>query len=122
MKNIFKYEKLNKWLIIIMDIVLIMLGFYGAFMLRYGFNPPIRNYQPYINLIPWIILFSFIYINIYDLSEIIKKRIYDMGISVFLSLMMLQITTIVLTFIFRGFAFPRSVFIISFILQFILLM
>ena len=33
MKNIFKYEKLNKWLIIIMDIVLIMLGFYGAFML-----------------------------------------------------------------------------------------
>ncbi len=122
MKNILRFKKLNKWLIIITDIVLIILGFYGAFMLRYDFKPPIRNYEPYINLLPWIILFSFIYISIYDLSDIIRKRISDMGISVFLSLLMLQTTTIVLTFIFRGFAFPRSVFLISFILQFILLM
>ena len=122
MNKIFKFEKLNKWLIIIIDIAIIIFGFYGAFMLRYGFKPPIKNYEPYINLIPWIILFSFIYINIYDLSEIVKKRISDMGISVFLSLLMLQTTTIVLTFIFRGFAFPRSVLLISFILQFILLM
>ncbi len=122
MKNILRFKKLNKWLIIITDIVLIILGFYGAFMLRYDFKPPIRNYEPYINLIPWIILFSFIYISIYDLSDIIRKRISDMGISVFLSLLMLQTTTIVLTFIFRGFAFPRSVLLISFVLQFILLM
>jgi exopolysaccharide biosynthesis polyprenyl glycosylphosphotransferase len=122
MKNILKFKKLNKWVIAIMDIGLIMLGFYGAFMFRYGFEPPARNFEPYINLIPFIILFSFIYINIYDLSEVIKKRISDMGISIFLSLILLQITTVVLTFIFRGFAFPRSVFIISFVLQFLLLM
>src|SRR5690554_5338102 len=121
MKMIFKLKKLNKWLVNIIDMGLFVLVFYSSFMLKFDFNPPSKNFEPFIRLIPLIILFAFVYVNIYDLTEIRKKRMVDLGISIFLSLMMLHITTMALTFVFRGFAFPRSIFLISFILQFVLL-
>src|SRR5690554_5069209 len=122
MKNILKFKKLNRWIINIMDMGFILIGFYGAFLFKFGWDPPAKNFQPFIRLLPFIILFSFIFINIYDIVETVKKRISDMGVSVFLTLMMLHITTMALTFIFRGFAFPRSIFILSFVLQFFMLM
>ena len=121
MKNFLKLKKLNKWLIAAIDIIIILLGFYIAFVLKFDFNPPQRNFQPFIRLIPFIILFSFILISIYEMSSIERKRVVDISISIFISLIMLHVTTMALTFIFRGFAFPRSIFIIAFALQFVLL-
>lgn len=121
MKNILKFKKLNHWIIVMIDIGLILLGFYGAFLFKFGWDPPAKNFDPFIRLVPFIMLFAFIFINIYDIAETIKKRISDMGISIFLTLLMLHITTMALTFIFRGFAFPRSIFILSFALQFFML-
>ncbi|RBP37821.1 sugar transferase [Garciella nitratireducens] len=119
MKKFLKLKKLNKWIIIIIDILIILLGFYIAFMLKFDFNPPKRNLQPFIRLIPFIIAFSFVFINIYDIASVERRRVVDMGISIFISLVILHVITMALTFIFRGFAFPRSIFMIAFTLQFL---
>lgn len=121
MKEILKLKQLNRWIINIMDIGFIVLGFYLSFMIKFGLNPPARNISPFIQLIPFIIIFSFIYINIYNLTTIGKKKMMDIGISIILSLILVHITTMALSFMFRGFAFPRSIFAIAFILQGILL-
>src|SRR5699024_4834675 len=122
MTKIFKLKKLNKWLLNIVDIGLILIGFYLAFMIKFDFDPPVRNFKPFLRLIPFIVFFAFIYINIYDISETRKKKMADMETSIVIAIILLHMTTMATTFIFSVFAFHRSIFIIAFVLQFFGLM
>ena len=82
MKNILKFKKLNRWIINIMDMGFILIGFYGAFLFKFGWDPPAKNFQPFIRLLPFIILFSFIFINIYDIVETVKKDFGHGGLGI----------------------------------------
>jgi len=50
------------------------------------------------------------------------KTISEIAFSMVLALMLLQFLTVVSTFFYRHFAFPRSIFIIAFFIQFLLLL
>jgi exopolysaccharide biosynthesis polyprenyl glycosylphosphotransferase len=126
-KGMFKMGKnykrrFSNIIIAFIDILLINLGIAIAFWLRFGFQLPNFNLDPYLRLIPWISLSALIILYMFDLyTDWRRKSIHDLIYSLFLSVATLTIFTMVFTFWDRGFAFPRSVIFIAFFVQVILL-
>lgn len=115
-------SKENKWfylLQIIIDLVLVNLGFYIGFMIRFGGGSYGNYLQPYAELIPWISLITLIFFQVYGVFKCGDKPLLETIYSAFLSLIFINIVTMALTFFNRGFSFPRSIFAIAFILQLI---
>lgn len=103
------------------DIALIILGYFLAFWIRFGFQPPAVNLQPYLRLLPLIVLLALILFNVYGLYRLERKSIADVMFSLILALFLLGIFTMAASFFFRAFAFPRSVFLLGAFMQFLLL-
>jgi exopolysaccharide biosynthesis polyprenyl glycosylphosphotransferase len=115
-------RRFSNLIIAFSDILLINLGIAIAFWLRFGFQLPDFNIEPYIRLIPWISLSALIILYMFDLyTDWRRKGIHDLIYTLILSISTLTMLTMVLTFLDRGFAFPRSVILIAFIVQSILL-
>lgn len=108
-------------LVILVDIVLINVGYYLAFLIKFNFNPPRFNISPYIEIIPFIILAGLLYFDLYGLLSVFSKSLYDTIYSLFFALGFLCLTTIAITYFNQGFSFPRSVLLIAPIIQFMLL-
>lgn len=102
--------------IMIIDAILINLGYFLAFKLKFV-EIPVTNYQDYVRLIPWISVLTVIFFRIYGLYDLKRKNLTDIFFSTVLSASMIMVFTMALTFLFRGFAFPRSVFAIGAILH-----
>lgn len=120
-RTFFKFKKLNKAIMILVDLALIIIGFYLAFLFKFKFEIPQRNIQPFITLIPVIALLTLVYFDIYGLLTLGRRKYIDTVFSLAIAIFMISISTMALTFIFRGFAFPRSVFFIGFFIQLLLL-
>lgn len=120
-KNYKKESKLFYGIQIIVDILLVNLGFYTAYLYRFGGQMTSENIDPYLNLIPLISLTAFIFFNTFGVFRWAHKPLIDTVYSVFLSLIFIEITTMAMTFFNRGFSFPRSIFFISFAIQLIYL-
>jgi len=103
-------------IMIIIDAVLINLGYFLAFKLKFV-DIPLTNYQAYVRLIPWIVLLTIIFFRIYGLYDLKRKNFADIFFSTTLAVIMIMVFSMALTFFFRGFAFPRSVFAIGAILH-----
>ncbi|MDN5301093.1 MAG: hypothetical protein PWQ60_607 [Thermoanaerobacteraceae bacterium] len=106
--------------IALIDAFLVNLGYYLAFQFRFE-NIPAANFADYVKLIPWIIITAFIIFKIYGLYDIERKTFTELLFTVILSLIMIMVFTMALTFFYRGFAFPRSVFAIGAVIQVILI-
>lgn len=119
--KIIKFYKTNKLITIILDIGLIFLGFYLSYLVKFNFNIPKRNIEPFITVLPIIALFTVLYFSIYGLLSVRRKTGLDTILSLAISLIMISLSTMAVTFIYRGFAFPRTVFLIAFFFQIILL-
>ncbi|MGE5458851.1 MAG: sugar transferase [Methanobacterium sp.] len=113
-------DKLNKALIAGMDIIIYLASFILAGLLRYGSLFPAENMDDFLVMVPWYILVFILLAAIYNLySEYIK---YDEIVASIICIILLtSIVNLALSFILRQFAIPRSVILISSILQFILL-
>lgn len=123
MKSYIKnYHKLSKFFVVLMDILLVHAGYIIAYIIKFNFTFPEKNFMPYYTLIPQITLFTLVLLNIYGLYTITMKTISEIAFSLGLALMLLQFLTVVSTFFYRHFAFPRSIFIIAFFVQFLLLL
>lgn len=112
--------KENKWFYfiqIIIDLILVNLGFYIGFMVRFRESNFVDYLQPYTELIPWISLIALIFFQIYGVFKCGGKSLLETIYSAFLSLIFINIVTMALTFFNRGFSFPRSIFAIAFVLQ-----
>src|SRR5690554_5261799 len=118
----YKDSKISKIIISIIDVLLVNLGYYLTFLIRYGFNPADRNLYAYINIIPYISIVIFIFFSIYGVSLTENHNFQDKFYSIGISLLMINIFTVAIAFFLRSFAFPRSVLIISYFMQFIILM
>ncbi|HLR20772.1 MAG TPA: sugar transferase [Tissierellaceae bacterium] len=105
----------------VLYIVFVILGFYLAFLIRFDMNPPVRNIEPYFSNIPYMIIASIIIFYIYDIVSTLKKTLLENALIIALSLIVIDIVTIAIAFLNRGFAFPRSVFILGYIIQFLLI-
>jgi len=110
----------SKWfklLQISMDVGIIIIGYRLAFFVRFGFDAPQRNIEPFYRLMPFIILVSILFFHVYLSEEDDSKSYFDRVYFSVVSIAMIQFATVTLSFFIRGFAFPRSVILISAALQ-----
>ncbi len=105
----------------VVDSILIIFSVYLAFMIKFNFHPPSFNIEPFINIIPFIIISYLIFMYVFGLNDILKKGTGEIIYSITLTIIALFITTAFITFFARGFAYPRSVLIISSFIQYFLL-
>jgi exopolysaccharide biosynthesis polyprenyl glycosylphosphotransferase len=105
----------------ILYIGFVLIGFYLAFLLRFNMNPSPHNIQPYFDSIPYIIVATLVIFYIYNIISTIKKSLFENAVIIFISLLLINIATIAIAFFNRGFAFPRSIFLIGFVIQFLLI-
>jgi exopolysaccharide biosynthesis polyprenyl glycosylphosphotransferase len=103
------------------DVLLVVASIYLAFMLKFDFNPPDMNYQPFTKIAPLLVIVYLIFMYVFGLSDILKLSIGETAFSIFLAVLALLFATTFITFFARGFAYPRTVLIYSTILQFIFL-
>ncbi len=99
----------------------VVIGFYLAFLIRFDMNPAVVNSEPFYENIPYMVLLSIVVFYLYDIVSTIKKSLFENAIIIVLSLAIIDILMMAIVFFNRGFAFPRSVFFIGFLVQFILI-
>ncbi|NLW24784.1 MAG: sugar transferase [Clostridia bacterium] len=112
-----EFSNLKKILICVLDLFLINLAYILAFYIRFDFSLPKTNFDPYVTIIPFISLLALVLINVYGLLSVVRKSRFEIVYSIALTVVIITISGMALTFFFRGFAFPRSVFLISAVLQ-----
>ena len=120
-KFILRFSKINKLFITLIDLGLIVLGVYLSFALKFGFIIPERNFDPFISLIPTLLIISLCFFNVYGLFTIGRKTYTETFFSLVVAVFMITVTSVATTFFLRGFAFPRAIFITSYFLNLILL-
>jgi exopolysaccharide biosynthesis polyprenyl glycosylphosphotransferase len=117
-----KHSKLQILLLALSDILLINFGFAAAFVMRFGFDLPDYNLDPYLTLVPWLSIITLIVFYMFDLyASWRRKNIYNLVYAVVISVFILMMITMALAFWYRGFAFPRSVLSITVVVQIALL-
>ncbi|AJA47775.1 UDP-N-acetylgalactosamine-undecaprenyl-phosphate N-acetylgalactosaminephosphotransferase [Clostridium pasteurianum DSM 525 = ATCC 6013] len=121
MKKNTSLTNLYELLFTIVDIILVILAIYLSYMIKFNFNPPKFNYDPFIITAPFTIIIYLIFMYVYGLSDLIKQSIGEIIYSVFLTIIMLCISTMAVTFFLRAFSYPRMVILYSSIIQIILL-
>ncbi|MCT4593977.1 MAG: sugar transferase [Anaeromicrobium sp.] len=117
-KTLKKESKLFHIVQAIIDIALVNLGFYMAFILRFEKGGITGHIEPYIEIIPLISLTAIIFFYVYGVFKCGEKSYIETVYSTFLSLVFVIITSMALAYFNRGFHFPRSIFLIGFLLQF----
>lgn len=112
-----KDGRVFKLIQILIDVALVNLGFYCAFLFRFDFNPSPDNIRPFFEIIPFISIFTLLIFSIYGVFSMIKYTMIENIYSIILSVTIIDITTVATTFFTRGFGFPRSIFIIGWFIQ-----
>ncbi|GFZ30516.1 sugar transferase [Clostridium zeae] len=103
------------------DAVLVVFSVYLSFLIQFKSTPPDYNFNPFINIIPFIVIAYLIYMYVFGLGDLLKKSVTETIYSIGLTVAALFITTAGITFFARGFAYPRMVLVISTIVQFVIL-
>lgn len=116
-----KLKRTYKVIILTIDLLIIMLSYIFAYLIKFNGELPAFNFNPFLNAIPYILVASIIYLDIFKVLSFFRKSIYDVLKSVGSVAALLGITTIAVTYMLQGFSFPRSVLIITPAIQFILL-
>lgn len=113
-------KKFLKAVSLIADIGLILLAYIAAFLLRYD-EIPARNWDSFISLAPWIVALATFFLSISGIYSINRTLIWDMVRSLFVYMTLLSALTMSISFLFREFALPRSVILISYLLSILFL-
>jgi len=110
--------RLYEFLVYFIDVVIVILSIYLTFMIKFNFNPPSFNYDSFVLIAPWIVISYLVLMFVFGLSEILKQSLGETIYSVFLTIIALMFFTAFITFFLRGFSYPRTVLILSTIIQF----
>lgn len=104
-------------LLVLVDVILVNAGMLGAFWLRFGRNIPDYNLEPFVAIVPWLSVATvvmFLSLGLYERQHLdfgsLLRKILVAVVGVFL-------VSVTVTFWLRGFAFPRSVLVLGFLLQ-----
>ena len=116
-----KAEKFYKVLIILIDLALINLAIVVAFLIKFNFDLPEFNFNPYIAAAPYITIAALILMDVYGLMNFYRKTFTETLTSIVFIVVLLSIITVAITYFKQGFSFPRSVLLLSPVLQFGLL-
>lgn len=123
--NYLKDIKKDGYIIKIIEEVLyisfVLLGFYLAFLLRFEMNPSVYNTKPFYDNILYIVISSIVVFYLYNIVSTIKSTLFENALIIAISLVIIDMSVIAIIFFNRGFSFPRSVFLLGFIIQFTLI-
>lgn len=109
--------------IMIADVLVINLGIILAYLIRFRMELPIYNFRPYMEMCIWISLGSLFILNMYQLYSVsARTRWEDQFYSIVIAVTLIMMLSISLTYISANFAFPRSVFLLSGLLQVFLML
>jgi FlaA1/EpsC-like NDP-sugar epimerase len=98
----------------------IYLAFLIAFKLRFGDTIPTKNYNAYMDLIPYISIFAVLLFQMYNLyTNQLKRRIDEIFYTFIPATFIIVLFVGTLTYLTHSLAFPRSVFLISFPVLFV---
>jgi exopolysaccharide biosynthesis polyprenyl glycosylphosphotransferase len=112
--------KINIMLVAIIDISIYVIAFFLSFYLRYGWDLPEYNLNNFYYMLPWFVIVFVILLIVYNLYSIYIK--FDEILASLVCIVFLTgIINISLSFLFRQFAVPRSIFIISGVMQLLFL-
>lgn len=103
------------------DVLLVNIAIIVAFLIRFQGDLPGYNIQPYVVMIPFISVFAALLFNFYGLYHTSNKKWSEVFASLIISLTLLMVLTICISYMIQGFSFPRSVFFIGALMQVILL-
>lgn len=105
----------RKFTIIFVDLFLVFIAYILAFHLRYEeiFE---ENWSAFLALVPWILLIALFCILMYELYSVDRKSKWDIIRNVFVASTLMMFFTMAASFLFREFALPRSVILISYII------
>ena len=115
-----KSIRTRKFMIIFVDLLLVFLAYIFAFHIRYR-TILAENWSAFLALVPWILLIALFCIMMYELYLVDRKSQWDIIRNVFVASTLMMFFTMAASFLFREFALPRSVILISYIIGNILL-
>ncbi|HAP93024.1 MAG TPA: sugar transferase [Desulfotomaculum sp.] len=105
------------YLLAVGDLLLVVAGFFLAFSVRFPKEVPVVNWQPFIQIAPWVGIATLILFAGLGLYGNRHNGLTLMLRGVITGIVGVMIVTMALTFWFRGFAFPRSVLILAALIQ-----
>ncbi len=110
------------FLIMLADAVLINCCIVLAYLIRFKLTLPDFNFRPYMELFIWISLGGIFFLNLYHLYSVsARTRWDDQFYSIVLAVTLTMMYSVTLTYISANYSFPRTVFVISGVLQVIFL-
>ncbi|MFD2370802.1 sugar transferase [Brevibacillus sp. GCM10020057] len=114
--------KLRLFLLALLDAGLLNACYVISFLFRFSLDVPFRNVQPYLTLFPWISIFCFVAFYMFDLySNWKRKSLHHLLYTIFLAVLLVMVLTMSLTYLGKGFSFPRSVILFATFLQMLVL-
>lgn len=122
MKNKIVLTNFYEFLFILIDVLLVVFSIYVSYVLKFNtLMPPMFNFEPFIKNAPFIVAFYLVFMYIYGLTDTLKQSAGEVIYSVFLTVLMLFVSTIALTYMLARYSYPRTVIAYSAVIQFILL-
>ncbi len=121
MKQKQKGRQIPLMLVAIGDIILINVALLIAYFLRFSGELPVINVKPFYQLTPFIVIFTIVIFEIFDLYKRNWKGINKDFRTILSAVFFVFLLTNTATFWLRGFAFPRSVLFIGLMNQIILI-
>lgn len=116
-----RYVVLIRFLIILVDLILVNLGYIIAFWLKFGWHIPTVNSTAYFITWPWLTLSALSLFYFYKLYGGYRWRWGEVFASLTCVVFFQALTAMAISFLVRGFAFPRTVLLLAPFIQLVLL-
>lgn len=109
-------------IVIIIDLIIIYSSIYLSFiLLKDSLDNYVGNYLAFVTLAPYIGIAYLIFSHIFELDKPKDFSIFGVSYTVALIVLCLFVFTMALSFLFREFAYPRRILLLSSFLQIVLL-
>ena len=111
---------LYKIIIVLLDLALINIAYILAFLIKFG-SLPERNFISYLQAAPFITIAALIYFDVFGMLKFYGKTVYETVSSILFVVFLIGVTATAITYFNQGYAFPRSILLITPVIQIILL-
>lgn len=109
-------------LIMLVDATIVNLCIVAAYLIRFNLELPEFNFRPYVEMFIWISIGAIFFLNTYHMySFSARTRWDDQFYSIVLAVTLTLMFSITLTYVSANYSFPRTVFVLSGLLQVIFL-
>lgn len=116
-----KNKRLFLLTLVFIDLVLVNLGYVLAFLIKFGWNIPQENIAPYHSTWPWLTLSALAFFCFYKLYGSYRWRWAEVFASLICVVFFQAMAAMALSFLLRGFSFPRTVLLTAPLIQLVLL-